>query len=137
MQNYAVPLPQDKNNLPLQEYPSARRALARYIKENGTTSSVVSLTHDTTTLEVAAVGGTAALRWVTTADTEASIVTIAGATSNFDHVIGTGTVRRFVVPREVQGSSQASVQGVNRGEGLFQRVAFKTIGIASVMLAEY
>lgn|SRR3990167_2441399 len=133
---YVTPLPQDGSGNSMQEFPSPKRPLARITSENATVSSVISLTHDTTSIEIAAIGGTASMRWVTTGDTQASIVTIAGSTSNFDHVITTGTVRRFVVPRESAPNPQ-SVQGVNRLNGLYQRVAYKTAGIASVMLGEF
>ena len=126
---YVTPLPQDGSGNSMQEFPSPKRPLARITSENATVSSVISLTHDTTSIEIAAIGGTASMRWV-------SIVTIAGSTSNFDHVITTGTVRRFVVPRESAPNPQ-SVQGVNRLNGLYQRVAYKTAGIASVMLGEF
>lgn len=137
MINYAKALPVDKNNNSLQGLPAPFRPLARITSENGTVSSVVSFTHDTTAIEIAAVGGAAAMRWVTTGDTQASIVTVAGSTSNFDHIISTGTVRRFVIPIESQGLGNSSVVGVNRQEGLYQRVAYKSMGVASVLLSEY
>ena len=132
--NYAPGLPKDKNGEPMQEFPSAKRPLTRYSSENATVSSVISVTHDTTQIEIAAIGGSAAMRWVTTADTQASIVSAAGG--NFDHVIGVGTVRRFVIPIE-SNPQTGSVQGINREIGLYQRVAIKSFGIASVMLAEF
>ena len=134
MSNYAPVLPRDKGNEPMQEYPSPMRPKTRYSSENATASSVISLTHDTTALEIAAVGGPAAMRWVTTGDTQASVVSAAGG--NFDHIISTGEVRRFVVPIE-SNPQTGSVQGVNRELGLFQRVAIKSIGVASVLLAEF
>lgn len=130
-------LPRDRGGEALQEFPAPKKALEQYTSENATASSVISLTHDTTSLEVAAVGGSAALRWVPTTDTTASIITIAGATANYDHVIPTGTVRRFAVPQETQGLQQGSVVGLNRGAGLYQRVAYKTFGIGSVMAIEF
>ena len=136
MRNYSPPLPRGKDDEAMQEYPSPKLALARYTGENLTASSVISVTHDTTALEIAAVGGTAAMRWVTTADTQASVVTIAGSTSNYDHIIPTGTMRRFVIPIE-SNPQTGSVQGINREIGLYQRVAIKSIGIASVLLAEF
>ena len=134
--NYAPNLPREKGGEPMQEYPSPKLALARVTNENATASSVISVTHNTTALEIAAVGGTAAMRWVTTGDTQASVVTIAGATANFDHVIPSGTMRRFVIPIE-SNPQTGSVQGINREIGLYQRVAIKSIGIASVLLAEF
>ena len=108
--------------------------------ENGTASSVISTTHDTTALEIAAVGGTGFMRWVRTGDTQASLVSaVSGA--NFEHVIPTGTVRRFVIPIEAQAtqgqSNTASMVGINRREGLYQRYAIKTAGNASILATEY
>lgn len=137
MSNYAPDLAQSQNGDSMQDYPAPKLAKARYSNENNTASSVISVTHDTTALEVAAVDKTAFLRWVATADTQASVIGVAGATASYDHVIPAGTLRRFVIPRESLGSSQRSVQGVNRGEGLYQRVAIKTAGISSVLTTEY
>lgn len=137
MSNVAKSLPRDKDGAIMQEYPAPIVSLEQYTSENATASSVVTLTDNTTALEVAAIGGSAAIKWIARGDTTASVITVAGATSNYDHVVPTGTVRRFVVPKEVAGSSYASVQGINRGEGLYQRVAYKTFGVASVMATEY
>ena len=136
MNNYAPKLPYDKTGEPLQGYPSPKLALSRYASENSTNSSVISVTHDTTALEITAIGNAAVMRWVTTGDTQASVISIAGATANFDHVIPNGTVRRFVIPIESE-TQTGSVQGINREIGLYQRVAIKSIGIASVLLSEF
>src|ERR1035437_4351699 len=114
-------------------------ALARntYTSENNTVSSVMSFSHDTTAIEIAAIGGSASMMWVTQGDTTASIITIAGATSNFDHVIPSGTVRRFIIPQETAGLGSSSIVGINRQAGLYQRVAIKSFGIGSVMTSEY
>jgi len=121
----------------MQEYPAPIVALTQHARENGTTSSVISVTHDTTIVEISAVAQAAAMRWVTTGETEASVVMITGATANFDHIIPAGEMRRFVIPVESPGTSSESVQGVNRAYGLHQRIAFKTAGIGSVLLSEY
>ena len=133
---YAPRLPVDASGQPMQEYPSPKLALARYASENSSVSSVVSVTHDTTAVEVAAIGGPAVLKWITAGSTNPSVISIAGGTANFDHVVGTGTVRRFVIPIE-SATTPSSVQGVNRLNGLYQRVAIKSIGVASVLLAEF
>lgn len=130
-------LPNDKNNNALQEFPAPKLAIQRFTSENAATSSVISFSHNTTAIEVAAVGGAAAIKWIATGNTNPSVITIAGSTSNYDHVIGTGTVRRFAIPIEVQGTGNQSVVGVNRQNGLYQRVAYKSVGVASVMLSEY
>ena len=130
-------LPRDVGQEPMQQYPSPKLALEQTVSENATVSSVISVTHDTTALEIATLGTGAAMRWVTTGDTQASIVTVAGSTSNFDHVIPPNALRRFAIPIETQLTNPQSVQGVNRLNGLYQRVAIRTFGIASVFLSEY
>lgn len=136
---YVTPLPQDASNMPMQEFPSPKKALQVAALENATASSVVGFTHDTTSLEVVTLGTGAAIRWVPSSVLlgagNASVATaISGA--NYDHVIPPNVVRRFVIPRETQGNPQ-SIQGVNRANGLYQRLAVRTLGIASVFLSEY
>lgn len=138
MANYAKELPRDKQGAAMQEYPAAFRPNARYNYENAVNSSVISLTDDTTEIEIAAVGNAAVMRWVTAADTQASVVSIAGSTANFDHVIASGTVRRFVVPISI-ATVQASIVGVRVQMGLFPRVAVKgaTTTASSILTTEY
>lgn len=136
MINYAHRLPQDKNGSPMQDFPPARLSQTRYGSENASASSVISVTHNTTSLEIAAIGGPAVMRWVATSDTQASVVS-AVATANFDHVIPSGLVRKFVIPIESAPQTAGSIQGVNREYGLYQRVAIKSIGVASVLLSEF
>ncbi len=135
--NYAVGIPHDKNGQELQEFPSPIVAKARYITETAAaTSSVISVTQDTTVVEVTAVGSTGYIRWVGTSDTQAS-VTAAQAGANFDHTIPANTLRRFVIPIEAQGNP-ASVQGVNRLNGLYRRLAIKTnLAASSIIVAEF
>ncbi len=140
--NYSKQQARDKQGDVIPNSPPPYTALNRYTSENATASSVISVGHDTTAIEVAAISGSAAIRWIPITETAAvspfaSVITIAGATSNYDHVIPTGTVRRFVIPQETQGTGNQSVMGINRVAGLYQRVAVKTFGIASVMTSEY
>lgn len=137
MSGYAKQIPVDKFGSTMQEFPAAFPALARYNDENAAASSVISVTHNTTTLEIGAVGGAAVMRWVATSDTQASVVSDEGATANFDHLISKDTVRRFVIPKESSNVPANSVVGVNRREGLYQRVAIKSVGTASVVTTEY
>lgn len=138
MLNYAEALPRDRGLQTMQEYPAPVLALARQSTENATASSVITLTQDTTAIELGATGGAAVLKWVATSDTGASVISIAGGTANFDHLVPSGTVRRFVVPIESNpATGYGSLQGANREYGLYRRVAYKSVGIASVMLSEY
>lgn len=129
-------LPHDKGNVPMQEFPSPIVAKARYAKENSAASSVISVSHDTTAIEIGAATTGAIMRWVTIADTQASVVGAEG-TPNFDHFIGPGTVRKFAIPIERQQSNYSSMMGANRLNGLYQRVAVKSVGIGSVLLSEF
>lgn len=130
-------IPRDKGGTPLQDFPAPKLALSAYASENSTASSVISVTHDTTAIEVAAVGGPAVVKWITQASTNPSVISIAG-TANFDHVVPTGQVRKFAIP--IEGpiyQAPSSMVGANRQNALYQRVAIKSIGIASVLLTEY
>ena len=139
MINPYPPLPRDKGQQAMQEFPAPTSVLAIYAGENASASSVISVTHDTTIIEIAAVGGAAVMRWVSSvvAFGAASSVISAAGTANFDHVIPTATVRRFAIPIERQNTNPQSVQGANRMNGLYNRVAIKSIGVASVLLTEY
>lgn len=141
--SYAEMLPKDKSGTTMQEYPAPVKAVAVTSSENATASSVITLSQNTTAIEIAATGGTAAFRWVPASETAAvapagSVITAAG-TANFDHIITAGTVRRFVVPIDVFNSrGNTSVQGINVQEGLFRRIAYMNAGaLGSVMTTEY
>lgn len=147
--NYAGGTPTGDNGLPIfgADSPAPYKAVAQYLDENGSASSVISLTHNTTAIEIATQGTPAVMRWVPTTETAAvspfaSIIAIAGATANFDFFVPANSVRRFVVPIETGvnttvGATITSVQGQNREYGLYQRVAYATQGVASVVLTEY
>ena len=133
--SYSPAVPRGKDNNPKDGYPPAKVALESNNNENISVSSVLAFTHDTTEIEVAAVGQGIAGRWA--ANQTTSVVTATGAGANFDFVVAVNTVKRFVVPRETSGS-YASVQGINRAEGLFTAIAYKTLaGNGSVLTAEF
>jgi len=145
MRNYSPPLPKGKDDGLKTAYPPATIALATTHKENASASSILLLTHDTTEIEVTAIGNPSfqgiAGKWISRANVDASVaatsVITAAGTANFDFVVPVGTVRRFVVPISTNPQS-TSVQGVNRAEGLYPAVAFKTTaGNGSVLTAEF
>lgn len=119
--------------------PPAASAITRYVNENGTASSFIGVTEDTTAIELYAGGVPAIMRWVASTDTQGSVVGIAGATANFDHVIPSNGVRRFIVPIDntLPLPSQSSLQGANRANQLYRRFAWKTQGIGSVLGSEF
>lgn len=123
----------------MQEWATHASVKAMYAAENAAVSSVITLTPDTTSLEIAAIGAApagGAMRWVRVAETQASVITAAG-TANFAHVIPANTVRRFAVPIEVMYQGASSLVGANIQNGLFRRVALKSFGVASVIVTEY
>lgn len=134
--NYAKQLVIDKNGTPYQTGTPAASAIARYVSENATASSVLTVTPDTTAIEVATGGTPAVLRWVAASDTQGSVVAIAGTTANFDHEIPANAWRRFVIPVEVF-TQQTSLVGANIANGLYKRVAVKTQGVGSVLVSEF
>lgn len=118
-----------QNNIPL-----PIPAIQRYVREAANVSSVITLSDNTTNLEIFASGSPAFVRWIGTADTQASV--IAGAAGpNYDNVVPSGQVRKFVVPKESIGTN--SVVGANIAYGLYRRVAFITSGAGSVLATEY
>lgn len=140
MRNYAPNIPRDKDGAQLHDSPPAMTALARTNKENASASSILLLGHDTTMLEVAAVNQHIAMKWLTQATIDSSVagtsVITAAGTANWDNIIQTDTVRRFVVPIATNPET-GSVQGINRELGLYPAVAFKTTaGNGSVLTAE-
>lgn len=132
--NYATILQRDKGGEPMQHYAPPFKSLAVYKRDNGSASSVITLTDSTTTVEVSAVGATGYVRWIASSDTTASVVgTASGA--NFDHVIPAGVVVKLAVPKETGGTS--SIVGVNVQEGLYKRLAGITVGVGSIMTNEF
>ena len=126
-------LPKDGGQSTMQEFPTPFKAIVTRNRDSAIVSSVITLSDNTTTIEVISTGGPAFIRWIPTTDTAASVIS-AGITANFDNAIAKDTVRRFAVP--IEGFvGQASVVGLNKQYGLYNRVAI--IGVASVASTEY
>lgn len=135
MSNYYAPnTPIGKDFVPKVTYPPAKVALATTNKENASTSSVLLFTHNTTEIEVAAVGGPVAGKWATSTANNGTSVVSAVSGANFDFIVPAATVRRFVVPIQTAGGTSGSIQGVNRAEGLYQGVAYISAAAASSVL---
>lgn len=127
MANYAKSLARDVNGNEIQGHPAPYVSLASYERDNSIVSSIISLTPNSTIVEIGAYGGTGlAIRWVPLTET-ASVaprgsVIASGLTANFDHTIPSGTIRRFIIPKETQGQlAGGQIGSVN---GLYQRLAF-------------
>src|SRR3990167_4297050 len=123
-------------------YAPAKVALARLNDENALVSSILLLTHDTTELEVAAVGQGIAGKWISRANLDASVagtsVITAVGTINADFIVPISTQRRVVVPISTNVQIDGSIMGINRKLGLYPAVAFKTLaGTGSVLAAEF
>lgn len=135
MDSYANKQPIDRRGVPMHDFPPAFPAITTIASDNATVSSVITLNDNTTHIEVAAVGGTAVIKWIATSDTTASVISAAG-TANFDHVVtANNSPRKFVVPRETIGNS--SIVGYNKQNGLYNRLAYKTVGAASILTTQY
>ena len=139
-------LPQDKMGQTMTEFAAPFISNARYTNENAVASSVITVNDKTTTIEVTANGGAAILRWVPRTETAGvgaagSVIGIAGATANYDHVIPSNTMRRFAIPIEVStGNAPSSMMGANSLNGLYQRFAIKSaalLGLSSVLTSEF
>lgn len=140
--NYAKPLAHDTGGNTMTNSPSPAITQARRIVENAVASSVMSLTPDTTILEVGAFGGQGAvIRWVPLTETAAAAgakasVVASGLGANYDHYVPPSAVRTFVVPRETQGQAAGQTGSVH---GLYQRVAIINAGAtaSSIVTAEF
>lgn len=133
---YAPQTPRGKDNEPKIGYVPAKLALESNNNENISVSSVLAFTHNTTEIEVTAVGQGVAGRWA--ANQAASVVTATGTGANFDFVVPSGETRRYVVPIRAFTPTYGSVQGINRAEGLYENIAYKTLaGNGSVLTAEF
>jgi len=130
-----------QNGEMMQEIPDPKPALARY-GASTQASSVITLTDDTTMIDIAVVGpqGTGlAVKWIPTTDTQASVVA-SGATANFDYAIPSPWRQRLAVPVEKTGASgSSSMVGVNLSKGLYKRFAYIGTGapMPSVFVAEH
>ncbi len=138
--NYPKEQPNDKQGVKMVQYDPAYKALARYGTNNPTVSSVITLTDDTTIVEIGAVNVPVTIRWVPSTETAAvspfaSVIT-TGATANYDHVVAKDTTRQFVVPVERQGVN--SIVGINVQSGLYKRIAvIAGATVSSILVAEF
>lgn len=135
--NYSPQLPKDKSGETIQNSPAALPAKASYAATMALgVSSVITLTDNTSVVEIEASGGNGvAIKWITTGSTNPSVIS-SGLAANFDHVVPSGTVRRFTVPQEVAGVT--SVVGINTQAGLYKRMALTASGpTASVLATEF
>jgi len=134
----AAPLPIDKRGTPYQTATPQASAIARYMTENASASSVITVTQDTTAIEIAAVGAPVFMRWVASTDTQASVIGVAGS-PNFDHVVPANSWRRFVLPIDntLGTPAQNSLMGANFANQLYRRFAWKTTPAASIFGSEF
>jgi len=137
---YARPIPVDRNGNLMDGFPPSASAIGVTARDNASTSSVTALTANTTVLEVSAVTTGAVIKWATG---QATSVISAGGTANFDNFIPANTTRLFVVPRATIGlpnmnnQGTPSIVGLNTSEGLFANVATKSVGVGSVLVAQF
>ncbi len=134
-------LAQDQNDVDLQEFAVPFPAIITTNSENNTLSSLITLTDNTTSLEIHAVGGAAAIKWITAStiaglgNTSVASFSSVGGVANFDGMIPANYFRRFAVPQATGGVN--SVVGLNKQAGLYPAVAVKSVGIASVATLQF
>lgn len=129
--NYAKQLPLDKTATPYPappNFPSTQAQAGVPIA-----SSVITLSPNTTVIEMTVLGGQSGNSAIIGKWGTASVTT-----SNYDFIVGSGNTRVFVVPVSV-AAGITSVQGANPANGLYPAVAVKTATAvsASVFSVEY
>lgn len=138
--NYARQLPRDRDGFPMPESLPNVPAIQVNVRENGAASSAWTLNSNTTTVQVAAVGGGAAIKWGNNQQT--SVHASVGAMA-YDAVIPPNQYLLFAVPRfsaglpNYSGINSPSVVGLNTAEGLYTTIATRSLGVGSVLLTEY
>jgi hypothetical protein len=138
--NYPHILPKDQSGETMQNYPAATVAVGRTTAIPPAASSVITLGDTTTTIEIAALNGAVAMRWLPSSIISGlgntSVIAIAGATSNYDHIIPINTTRRFVVPIQ-KVPDHNSVMGANGANGLFNSLAVISVSSTLSAISEY
>lgn len=127
---YPRQLPLEKNNYPISTVP----AFTSYQSKGGNpvTSSVLTLSPNTTVIDVMAIGTATGAGGVIGKWGTASVTS-----SNFDIQVNAGQNRTFAVPQSVFGAPLASVAGANAANGLYNSISFLSVGVSSVYTAEY
>ena len=140
MANYAKELPLDKNNYPASLVPAKLSNQSQ--AGNPTASSVLTLTANTTVVNVMAIAGLNGAggilgKWVTAAQVTSGASSVTA--TNYDFMVNSGQNLSFVVPVSTSGTGSQSVQGINPTLGLFPAVSLKaaTAQSTSVFTAEY
>ena len=135
---WAAGPPIGNNGDAMQEFPDPKVAFARYGATTAA-SSVISLTDNTTVVDIAVMGGTGvAFKWIATSDTAGSVIG-TGANANFDVAVPPNWRQRLIVPKETMGVGSASIVGIGPTQGLYERLAYVSVGApaSSVLLAEH
>ena len=124
-------LPLEKNNYPIALTPAKISNHSQSVV--AVTSSVLTLSPNTTVLNVMVIGNSGNGSAGTLGKWGSASVTVA----NFDFQINAGQNLTFGVPVSVFGAQLASVAGANAANGLYNTVSFINVGAASIFTAEY
>ncbi len=141
--NYAKGVPVGDNNLQFTtDSPPAVAAIGTTVRDTATTtSSILVFNQNTTAIEVSAAGGPAFIKWLTQSVVDSSVagtsIVATGATANFDHVIPNESVRRFVIPIATIPTSQTSLMGANRANGLYPNMAYVGAVTSIISVTQY
>lgn len=129
--NYAARFSQDKNNYP---YLYISAVSKQTQKGSPSASSVITLSPDTTTIEVTAVGSASGNSLIIGKWGSASVTT-----TNWDFCVQSGQSKLLAVPINTVNAQPASMAGANAANGLFSTIAVNNAlaVAASVFTAEY
>ena len=131
-------MPIARNQVEMQGY-NVNGSVLQTVMGAAGASSVITFTDNSTVVEIAAIGsqgGYAAMRWIASTNTNPSVIATAG-TANFDHIIPAGTVQKFAIPFDPTIGGVASIVGLNKQAGLFNRMAITGPATASIMSTEF
>ena len=123
--------PKDKSGETLQNYPAPTPAKFVTNAAPPSVSSVITFGSNTTVIEVTALNASLALKWGS-----GSVIAVAGATANYDHIIPVNSTRRFAIPINSQGFV-GSVMGANPQNGLYSTCAVIATGSVITGITEY
>lgn len=130
----------DTSGESLPEFVVPRKAVSVFGLDNGAASSIMTLSDNATTVEVLTGASAAVYRWVPSTETAAApagSVFATANTGNYDGIIPPNYFRRLSIPIERVPTPSNLSGGSNSRNGLYNRIAIRTLGIGSVLTVQY
>lgn len=135
--SYAQAIARDEAGVPLQEFPAPVKATKTTVAVTAI-SSVFTFDNSSTSIEITAPNSPVAWRWLPVGSPLGSVVSSYATAANFDHIIPSGQLRRFVIPRETQGIAGPAL--ANSVHGLYQfgaAIPLNGTAAASILVSEF